>query len=200
MTGVLIESLGRPLDPNSPAFLEVNSEFKGTGVQGPHMRGPWGTFTGSAFLVALTAVDALGLFVPPAGVGNPPPWRQSGPRFRNFIAVMMSQWNVSIPYQGLQLQTDCSRVMTTNQGRLANILWKEFRCGYAHLFRSHGVGYNIYLNDRWEIRHGILEVNPIAFFRDFRAAFNQVCQATRPDPAFRQFFLQAFATVYPPRS
>jgi hypothetical protein len=200
MTGVLIEPLARLLERNSPAFLEVNSEFKRSSAQGPHMRGPWRTFTGSAFMVALTAVDALGLFVPPAGGNNSPPWQHSGPRFRNFIAVLLPQWNVSIPYQGLQLQADCSRVVAMNQGKLANILWKEFRCGFAHVFRSHGVGYDIYLNGRWDIVHGILEVNPIVFFQDFRAAFNQLCQSAQSDPSFRRFFLQAFATVYPPRA
>ena len=200
MMGVLIEPLARLLDPNSPAFLEVNSEFKRTSAQGPHMQGPWRTFTGSAFLIALTAVDALGLFVPPAGVNNAPPWQHSGPRFRNFIARMLPQWDVSIPYQGLQLQPDCSHMMATNQGKLANILWKEFRCGFAHVFRSHGVGYDIYLNGRWDIVHGILEVNPIVFFQDFSAAFNQLCQWVQSDPAFRRFFLQAFAIVYPPRT
>lgn len=200
MTGVLIESVGRLLDPNSPAFLEVNSEFKKTSPQGAHMRGPWRTFTGSAFLIVLTAVDALGLFVPPAGVNNPPLWQHSGPRFRNFIVMLLPQWNISIPYQGLQLQPDCSRMMAANQGKLTNILWKEFRCGFAHVFRSHGVGYDIYLNDRWEIVHGILEVNPVLFFHDFRAAFNQLCHSAQSDLTFRRFFLQAFAAVYPPRS
>lgn len=200
MMGVLIEPLTRLLDPNSPAFLEVNSEFKRTGADGPHMRGPWRTFNGSAFLVTLTAVDALGLFVPPVGVNNPQPWSHSGPRFRNFIAALLPQWNISIPYQGVPLQLDCARVLATSQGKLVNILWKEFRCGFAHVFRSHGVGYNIYLNSRWAIVHGILQVSPIMFFQDFRVAFNQLCQSVHSSPEFRRFFLQAFATVYPPRT
>jgi hypothetical protein len=200
MMGVLIEPLARLLNPNSPAFLEVNSEFKRTGAQGPYMRGPWRTFNGSAFLVALTAVDALGLFVPPTGLNNPPPWHHSGPRFRNFITVLLPQWNESIHYQGLKLPPDCARVMAINHGKLANILWKEFRCGFAHLLRSHGVGYDIYMNGRWGIVNGILEVNPIMFFQDFHVAFNKLCQLAHSDSAFRRFFLQAFATVYPPRT
>lgn len=198
--GVLIEPLARLLDRNSPAYLDVNSEIQRTGAQGPHMQGPWRTFNGAAFLIALTAVDALGSFVPPAGVNNPPPWQHSGPRFRNFIALLLPQWNMLIPYQGLQLQPDCARVMAINQGKLANILWKEYRCGFAHVFRSHGVGYDIYLNGRWDIVHGILEVNPIAFFQDFRAAVNQLFQSAQSDPDFRRFFLQAFAVVFPPRN
>jgi hypothetical protein len=200
MTGVLIEPLARLLKPGSPAYLEVNSELMKTSLDGMHMQGPWRTFSGSAFLITLTAVDALGSFVPQAGVHKLLPWKHSGPRFRNFIAVLMPQWNVSLAHQGLHLQTDCSRVMATTQGKMADILWKEFRCGYAHVFRSHGVGFDIYLNGRWDIINGILEVNPVLFFQDFRAAFNQLCLLAQSDPVFRQFFLQAFAIIYPPRS
>ena len=174
MDMVFVDPLGRIFDTASVAHRELNSS--------PDDIKPRTIMIG-AFALLLNGIESCGSFItdfPPST--NKKNWR----RFNAFMTKYMSVWNAMV-------------VGTSHKNKnMIAILWEHFRNGIAHGFSVTSGGIEYLGGPRWRVSSGIMEIDPVLFFKDFLRAKDDLLRDINDKMAREHaHFLKRFRDVYP---
>lgn len=135
----------------------------------------------------LSGMEGLGSYLPKSKRRK----GRRGPNYLNFLAFLqmfMPEWDVQV-----------DEVLSRDNPRrgLSDVLW-DFRNGLAHGFVFMGGGLE-YLgeDERWKVKDGLIRIDPVAFFGDFRKGVEVFFAAVVDNPDLRAIFLKRFHTLHP---
>jgi len=169
-----LRPLEKIFDQDSDVFKALNNDA------GDQYVPDFYTFMIAAFSVLLNGIEALGSFLIENG--------ENKDRFRTFIQKYMHEWDIQIS------KLDCPHKA------MWLILWKYYRNGIAHGFRVEYGGIEIReTNVKYDIKNGVLQINPIRFFYDFeKGKYQFFSDLKNPDEMdMRKTFIKRFAAIYP---
>lgn len=169
-----LKPLEKIFDQDSDVFRELNND-----AGGQYVPDFW-TFMIAAFSVLLNGIEALGSFLVEE--------RDKQKKFRTFIQKYMNEWDIQLS------NLECP------DKAMWLILWKYYRNGIAHGFRIEYGGIEIKeTNIKFEIKNGVLQINPIRFFHDFKNGKFEFFRdlKNKDEVDMRNTFIKRFAAIYP---